>query len=261
MTDPTGRGGRNLPAFQDVQLGFAAHLRNPDVHPAPEDVEPRRMAIYRDLFFNNVDNFLRGNFPVARSLFDEDGWSTLVRDYFHRHAAESPYFLEIPQEFLTYLDTDPMPGLPEFMLELCHYEWVEMALDIAPGSLPDAFVPFDRLASGSDGPELVRSPLAWPLSYRYPVHQIGPANRPDAPPDEPTHLVVYRNRLDEVRFMAVNAVTRCLLDAFQTACRPGQAFNVVSRDMPHLKSTAVHRHGPDTVRQLYDLEILLPTQI
>ena len=36
--------GTNLPGFVDVQLEFAAHIRNPDLHPAPGDIEPRRIA-------------------------------------------------------------------------------------------------------------------------------------------------------------------------------------------------------------------------
>ena len=55
-------------------------------------------------------------------------------------------------------------------------------------------------------------PLAWPLSYRFPVHRIGKFFQPGGAPADPTHLLVYRNRQDEVRFMTLNDVTRLLID-------------------------------------------------
>ena len=53
-------------SLRDLQTRFAAHLRHPATHPAPDDVEDRRMAIYRRLFFRNISNFLAKNFPVLR---------------------------------------------------------------------------------------------------------------------------------------------------------------------------------------------------
>jgi hypothetical protein len=37
---------------------------------APEGVEDRRLAIYRRLFFNNLSNLFRRNFPVIRKLYE-----------------------------------------------------------------------------------------------------------------------------------------------------------------------------------------------
>ena len=47
-----------LPEFQQKQYAFAAHIRDPENNPAPSGVEDRRMAIYRELFFNNLHNRL-----------------------------------------------------------------------------------------------------------------------------------------------------------------------------------------------------------
>ena len=38
------------------------------------------MAIYRDLFFNNVASLLAGTFPVLRRLLGEDEWRELLTD-------------------------------------------------------------------------------------------------------------------------------------------------------------------------------------
>ena len=55
------------------------------------------------------------------------------------------------------------------------------------------------------------SPLAWVLSYRFPVHRIGASFQPDAPGD-PVYLAVYRDRDDRVQFMELNAATARLLE-------------------------------------------------
>lgn len=53
------------------------------------------------------------------------------------------------------------------------------------------------------------------LNYRWPVHQIGPDHRPDAPLEQPVWLLVYRNAEDRVAFMEINAVTARLLALMQ----------------------------------------------
>ena len=58
--------------YQDIQYRFAAHIRDPQHVPAPEGIEDRRMAIYRDLFFNNLKSLLSSTFPVLKKLLADD---------------------------------------------------------------------------------------------------------------------------------------------------------------------------------------------
>lgn len=168
------------------------------------------MAIYRRLFFNNINSLLAGNFPVLRTLYDENRWHQLVRDFYSEHRCQTPLFPEVAREFLRYLQD--RRGVreedPSFMLELAHYEWVELALSLDERRL-------DAVAADPGGDLLagqpVLSPLAWPLSYRFPVHRIRADFQPTAAPEEATHLLVYRDRHDDVRFMSLNDVTRLLL--------------------------------------------------
>ena len=203
-------GNPDKPSFQDLQYRFAAHIRDPDHAPAPDDIEDRRMGIYRELFFNNVRNFLAGSFPVLRKLYGDAGWDALVRDFFVHHRAHTPLFPELPRELLRFIENHrgPAAGDPDWLLELAHYEWVELAL-----SLDEADI--DEVDADPTGDLLdqcpVRSPLAWLLSYRYPVHHIRPDFRPTAAPDQATHLAVYRGRDDRVRFTELNAVSARLL--------------------------------------------------
>lgn len=124
--------------FQATQFAFAAHIRDPVHQPAPADVEDRRMAIYRELFFNNISSFLAGTLPVLHQLLPEAQWQEMMRDFLVRHRCHSPYFLDIPREFLTYLEHSrgTQPGDPPFLYELAHYEWAELALSVADEQAP-----------------------------------------------------------------------------------------------------------------------------
>lgn len=247
-----------LPTFQQTQYAFAAHLRDPDTNPAPPDVEDRRMKIYRELVYNNIESFIATGFPVLRQLIADQLWHALVRDFVSRHCSHSPYFLEISQEFLKYLqeEREPLMTDPPFMLELAHYEWVELALDVAEDDLP-------KLPSTSVdvmGDTLQVSPLAWRLSYQYPVHLIGPEHQPAEPPEQPTFLVVYRNREQSVKFLESNAVTIRLLQLLEARrCTGLDALQAIATELDHDNPGAIIAHGAELLERLYQLDIIVPT--
>jgi hypothetical protein len=199
------------PAFLRQQYAFAAHIRDPRAFPRPADVPERRMAVYRELFFNNVEGFLATGFPVLRGILADARWEALARDFFARHRCRTPLFLEIGREFLDYLEHER--GLrtddPPFLAELAHYEWVELALAVSDADR-DGRVPADPAGDLLVGHPLV-SPLAWPLRYRFPVHRIDPDFQPTEPGERPTCLLVYRDPSDRVRFLEISEVTHALL--------------------------------------------------
>ena len=199
------------PDFIKTQLQFAQHIRNPEKVAAPADIENRRMGIYRDLFYNNIENFLASGFPVIRSIYSEENWHKMARDFFIKHRCHSPYFLEISEEFLDYLQNERQPQAedPAGLIELAHYEWVELALSISTEEIDLGMVDTngDLLAK-----QPVLSPLAWSLAYQFPVHRMSPGYLPEEPPEQASYLVVYRDRRDEVNFMEINAVTAHLLN-------------------------------------------------
>ncbi|MEM1113008.1 MAG: putative DNA-binding domain-containing protein [Pseudomonadota bacterium] len=194
--------------MRESQMRMANFLRNPEEAPPPPGVEARRLQIYQDLIYNNIEGFISSGFPVLRSLYSDEDWHSMVRDFIDGHRCESPYFLEISQEFLRYLmeRREPQPADPAFAAELAHYEWVELALDVAEEQAPP-LCPVPDMAAAV--PAL--SPLAWVLSYHFPVHRIGPGHEPSAA-SEPVFLAVYRNREDDVKFVELNAATARLLE-------------------------------------------------
>jgi uncharacterized protein len=203
----------DCPDFVRLQYAFAAHVRDPEHSPPPEGVEARRMKIYRELFYNNVESFMASTYPVLRSIISDQRWHAMIRDYFAKHQSHTPLFPEMPREFLKYLEHEREvdPDDPPFMLELAHYEWVELALSILDEKIDDStFIIPDNNEDLLTGIP-VASPLAWVLGYHFPVHKISVDYQPQTPGNQITYLIVYRDRRDEVRFMEANPVTARLL--------------------------------------------------
>lgn len=245
-------------AFRKLQYEFAAHIRDPEHNPAPADIEDRRLGVYRELFYNNVQSLLAGTFPVLRKVLGDARWHRLMRRYFAQHEAHTPLFLEMPQEFLQYLqeEHEPAEDEPQFMLELAHYEWAELAVSILEDD-PD-IDSVDVAGDLLDGVPVV-SPCCWSLAYSYPVHRIGPEFQPEDADDEPTFLVIYRNLDDEVGFLDINAVTARLLELLERdEGRPGRdVLTQIAAEIGHQDPAAVIDAGADILQQLRRHDVIL----
>lgn len=248
------------PDFQALQRDFAAHLRDPQAHPAPPHLEDRRVGVYRELFFNNLESLLAGNFPVIRRLLPDADWRALVRAFMAGWHSHTPLFTEIGREFHRFLEQRAEHGSddPPFLAELAHYEWVELAVSIDESRIED--VPHDPAGDVVAGVPVL-SPLAWPLAYRYPVHRIRDDFQPTAPPDEPTFLIVARNRRDEVAFMGANALTLHLLEAVKA--NPGRTgldcLHALAAAMEPAARAALVSAGADMLRALHARDVVLGT--
>ncbi len=197
----------SVATLRDQQLELTRHLRDPAHVAAPAGIEERRVAIYRELLFNHIENLLAGNFPVMRKLLGEARWKSLVRDFYRDHRCQTPLFPEIAREMLRYLESLPHAD-PPFLRELAHYEWVELALQISEARVED--VDCDPDGDLLEGAPVV-SPLAWPLAYAWPVHRLGPDFQPAEPPAEPTFLLLRRESGGNVRFSTLSPLAFRLL--------------------------------------------------
>lgn len=206
------------------QFAFSRHLRDPQAHPAPDGIEDRRMAIYRDLFINNIESLLAGNFPVIRQTLGDAPWRTLVRAFYAEHRSHTPLFPEVAREFIRYLEqcaldqpTSQQRNDPPWLAELAHYEWVELALQIADDALPAHAADGDLLAGVP-----VLSPFAWALAYQWPVPHIGPDYQPTQAPAEPTLLMVRRDGEGRIHFAQLSPLTYRLWQRLQAGEHSGR---------------------------------------
>lgn len=242
--------------FRDKQREFTAYIRDPKNNPPPADIEKQRIDTYRELFFNNIESFLSSNFPVLRTLLDNEQWFELVQDFYSKHSSQSPYFSQIPEEFLEYLEKerDASNDLP-FMLELAHYEWVEMALavqkteDRGQRTEEDINLP---------GKTIQLSPLAWVLAYQYPVHKISPDFLPMVCPEQATFLIVYRDSKDDVNFIEITPVTYRLLEIIQENDVMGvdESLSQLAREFNQLEPEIIMSGGLKILEELLEKTVI-----
>jgi len=238
--------------LRSSQMKMARFLRNPAVEAAPEGIEARRLQVYLDLVYNNIEGFIRGGFPVLHSLYDDHDWHGLVRQFIDVHRCHTPYFLEISQEFLRFLmeDFEPRECDPPFIAELAHYEWVELALDVSQDSFP-----ISAQMTGAASTVVALSPLAWVLGYEWPVHQIGPGFKPQAP-GEPCYLVVYRDASDSVQFMALNAATARLLELVRDGSHTVEdVVNLLAKEL-NMPAASLLEFGEQQLNQLCEQGVI-----
>ena len=249
----------DLPLFKQAQYEFAAHIRNPELNPRPDDVEARRMNIYTELFFNNVEDFISNTYPVLKEITPENEWQDMMRDYFSKHLSHTPLFPEMPREFLKYLENErDNTNDPDFIYELAHYEWIELALLTSD---LDEDINWDKIDIDGDilnNPPIL-SPLAWPLTYQYPVQQICEDFIPEEPSETPVYLLVYRDKDDEVHFMELNPVTAMLIQLMtdNKELTTKQILENIAEQMNHPDPNIVIEGGMQIMRDLKNRNVIL----
>ena len=249
----------DLPVFQQYQSAFAGHIRNPQLNKRPSGVPARRMKVYNELLYNNLEGFLLACFPVLRKVLGVRKWSKLVRDFFTIHRCHTPFFRQIPDEFVQYLTVErgEQPDDPSFLRELAHYEWVELMLSVSNKEINSALIdPHGDLLSAR--PTL--SPLLSLQSYTYPVHRIGPKFKPTREQREDTHFAIVRDADDNVNFILINPISMRLLVLLQSQSLTGeQALLKIAAEMKHPDPSVVLAGGRDILHSLYSAQVILGT--
>ncbi|NCP64493.1 MAG: DUF2063 domain-containing protein [Paraglaciecola sp.] len=241
--------------FMTIQQAFTGFIKDPDAQPFDYGIEPRRLAIYQDLFFNNICSFLSNGFPVLESLYTPEAWRALARQFFAKHDCRSPYFVDISLEFVEYLATEHERSEqdPPFLQELAHYEWLELSVGTRKSQQVagpwDGIAPIDTLCF---------SDLASLVSYTFPVHQISQDFQPQEP-GETVFIVVARNSDDEVNFTLVNQVTAFLLETVQQAesIQLLQLQKDMAAALPQLTEQILHSAMQEIIVQMLKAQILL----
>lgn len=241
-------------AFQTFQHAFARHLRDPQRTPRPPGVPARGMTVYNELVGNNLRSFLDNGFPVCRAILGETRWQRLARRFLRDWPLRTPWFREIPREFVHFLTTTPGLRLPRWLPELAHYEWVELAADIV-----DAAIPAHDPAGDLRRQTVVLNPVLFNLAYAWPVQRIGPDWRPRQP--TATHLLVHRDAQDDsVRFSEINAITARLLTLLAASPQTGEAAcRQIAAELQHTDPQRLVDFGVDLLDDLRQQGIVLGT--
>lgn len=250
-----------VPAFQIFQRDFGLHLRDPRHAPRPKGVPARRARAYRELLFNNVCGVVDACFPVSRAILGPRRWQRLQQGFFAEWRSQSPLFCELSREFLRWLanaaERAALPvALPPYLLELAHYEWSELAVDIM---LTAPLPPCNPESDLMQGRVLV-APAHMLLTYAWPVHRISPAYRPRKA--AATQLVVFRDQDDAVQFAEINTVTARLLTLLADGRLSGyEACLQVAAELRHPNPQTVLAGGAAMLADLRNWGVIYGSRI
>lgn len=238
--------------FQAYQQAFTAHLRDAKQHKKPHGVPNQRMAIYREIVFNNLLSVVSACFPVCVSIVGKAQWQRLVKRFLASKASTSPLFRDIPKEFLLFITEHTLLTQP--VLQLAHYEWAELAVSQMPVGASNLSTQPDLLNEC-----VVLADAHRLLAYDYPVHTMSKIQANPAP--KATHLLMYLNRAFEVKFILLNPATYQLLLLLQTQAITGlQALQQLATTIQHPQPEAVITFGLETLNDLMRQEAIWGTQ-
>jgi len=191
------------------QTSMGQYLRDPENIPAPNGLDKRRASIYSDLVFNNIESQLASGFPVIHSILSTEDWQAIVREFLRDYRAQTPYFTKLSAEFVSFIaNKTPAKYEHDFLLELAHYERVELDL-----YMMDEAHERTNIAEG----DLLTAPLhiastTQLLAYAYPVHKISPSNLPTDTPEQATYLLLFQDHEQEVRFFEIQPLAYRLIE-------------------------------------------------
>ena len=242
----------NLHKFSKTQQAFSQHIRTTEPSELLSGIEDRRLSVYRELFFNNVEGFISSTFPVLHELLTQDKWQTLVRDFFVKHSCKTPYFLEISEEFLQYLETCELEFLPDFAYQLAHWEWMELYADVA--ETQDTSEILDNIQLNDC---LTSNDCTWNLAYDYSVQNISSEYLPEE--TESTFLIVHRDADLSVGFIEINPLSMLLFETLK------QNSQLSLKDMlqhiaqqQNMDVETISKGGLEIIRQWGALGLLKP---
>ena len=218
------------------------------------------MAVYRDLFFKNIQGLIERSFPVTARLLGPEALRELAYAFFSRHGCRTPYFHEIGLEFVGYLSREHAgePDLPPFLAELAHYEWTRVGVRLNDDAVPHDP---DRIDPGGDLLErpVVLSPASELCVYAYPVHRIDRDHQPQQKPEHPTFLFAFRDSAGEARFMELNPATARLIALLkdQPDIPARSQLDRIAGELGRDKSETVVDGGRQVLERLRELGAIL----
>ncbi|MFG6431660.1 DNA-binding domain-containing protein [Roseateles sp. LYH14W] len=195
--------------FQLTQLAFTDYLRRGDAG-TPRG---RRQEIYRDSVYKNISQAVADMFPVTKRVIQEPRWDLMMREFISECTLRTPYLHEMGEEFLAYLMhvRKPLATDEPSIVEVAHFEWIQFALYIADAHLPER----QDAAAPTENSLWRASPLAVGLTYSYPVHMLDEHGLPTRRDHGPNHLLVYRNRNDDVEVLATDSLSLRMVQLLQ----------------------------------------------
>lgn len=245
-------------AFQQYQAAFTAHIRNPLENKKPARVNNKRMAVYREIVFNNFHGSVSACFPVLQDILGKRRFKQLVRACFFQQQFTSPFFREISKSFVDFLKNLNLTqqNLPAFTAQLAHYEWAELFVSTLKTEATHTALKAETLSEDFLDKQLRLNPAHLLVSYDFPVHMLSKKHQPTHP--TPTFLLLFRDAAFNVKFMSLNPLTYELLATLNTQANSGrQALQQLANKMQHPQPETIVDFGREILADLLKQEALV----
>jgi hypothetical protein len=253
--------------FQKYQHQFVDYLRNPQKQGVIPESLPESCRIYAKLLYSKIEGSLDHCFPISCELLGGKRWTQLVQSFIKNHRCKSPLYREIPDEFVDYLmNKHTTMVLPEFIIELAHYEWMELVLETEKATLSKPYSPIEEDILNIIP---VFNPVLHLLHYHYPVQNItasdpywqGWESRTESYSREAIILAGLRDSDDNVQFVEVNTVTARLIELTREGLSTGeQALLELAAEMHYGNHETILPFGSDIFKQLEQQHIIIGAQ-
>lgn len=208
-------------------MALAAHLRAPAAQPCPVELDTRAALLYRDMLADNFDAALRACFPIWIRCLGEANYLYWRDHFIAEHACRSPFFRQIPDEFMAYLSQNPdtLKARLPYALELAHLEWLELALSVAQTEELSDHTESKRQNPWTDVLQLNSAHAL--VQYAHPVHHLMMhpkfTEAPNLDPN-PVSLYLYRDRDEIVQMLEPDTLSLQILASLEASPRSGKTL-------------------------------------
>ena len=173
------------------QHRFAQAIREGE---AADGLPQDRLNVYIRLIRNNIHSFIDRCYTETLQYFDSEEWGRLKEGFVRDARAQTPYFQEIPSEFLRYCQSLP---LSDDLLALMDFEHTQLLAETAQ---TDSQVDH----TDSDDWAYTLSPSAFVRRYQYDVT--------DELQEAETAVLVWRDKEDDVMYQTLDGFGALLLE-------------------------------------------------
>ena len=166
---------------------------------AADGLPQERLNVYIRLIRNNIHSFIDRCYTETLQYFDSEEWGRLKEGFVRDARAQTPYFQEIPGEFLQYCQSLP---LSDGILALMDFEYTQLLAEVA--QISD--IPNIRY---SNDIKYTLSPTAFIRRYRYDVI--------DSLQEIDWGLLIWRDSEDNVMYQTLDDFEAMLLEMMNSS--------------------------------------------
>ncbi len=257
----------NITNLNKYQQDFSLFIRkNANKKYHAEHLPQKNLHIYAGLIFNNISAALQSCFPICYSISEHSYWDDLVHAFVEEYECDSPMFKDIPEQFLDWLNKkNHQPKikqlLPIFFTSFAHYEWVEMAISIAP----DNNINHKNIKTAENkhnhswlDVNIIFSD-AWTIAdYYYDVHLINKEYQPKVKKKQPNYFLIFRNKDGEIKFTLLNPLSTALISILtQHQVNAAQAAEILISQQPQLNKEELLAQANQLLNNLYEQGFIL----